>query len=410
MEKNWNFNEITKEIERIKNWKPQCESEKIEKYLALKEYEDMLFARTANDRGLESQHGIKKSMSIAGKYVNRKKGLDKKIKKEKDEYIQQMLINYLELTKNHSIDNNVLDINSPINNRYVNNLSIENLAKIGDGILSSIPFMEENGISKMIDKGLLSLTDSDKTIYSPNLAKSYSTGHMLSTYDENINLKTLINILSSYAKNTDINLGEGYHTKKLNNNHMFASFLPKITELLSLDSIAENNESFATDINLFKNKILNKYNMHLNNLMPLDYKNEDIDYLIEFVSEELLASKNSTKLKEIREKIKNPSLFLPQIYGGFKNISPSVVLSEDILCSGRDILGTLLAMKFYYLIKEDKEKGMWILNLITRSLVTNKNTNILNHYCLDDYLSPDYIQQYNNDYKLEQKVIRKSLK
>lgn len=412
MEKNWNFKEITNEIERIKNWKPKSEAEETEKYLALAEYERMLFDRTINDNELYSQPNIKESMTIAGKYVNRKKALDKKISKSTDEYLQERLIDFLKLMQNQTIENSKLDINSPIKDNYVNNLAVDDIVKLGDEFLNSIPFINRNAISEMIDKELLSLTNSDKVAYSKDLAIPYSTGHILSSYDENINLKILINILSAYVQNSDRNLGKGYFNKELNKNNIFTKFLPKIIELMSLDFIAEKNKSLAIDGNLFKNKLLNNYNMYSNNLTSILKMNKDYDNIINNVEKELIESKNTTKLSELKEKLKDPTLFVPPFLGNRKYSKyPSVHLANDILSSGRDVFGTLLAMKFYYLIKEDKEKGLWLLK-VTHNLLTDNQTFILNNHNhnLGDYLTPDYVEQYNNDYKSEQEVIKKTLK
>lgn len=404
MEINWNFKEITKEIEQLKKWKPTTFEEKTSKYLALKNYENLLFSRTFNDRELEKDSTLKESHAFTERYLNRNKGLNKTLNKIFDYRSQEMLIDFLKLVENHSLEDTKVDIESPLLNKYVNKLSAYEIIKLGDEFVNSIPFLEKNAISELANKGLISLTDADKTIYPSNLGKTYISGHVLSTYYNDIHLNSLINILSSFGHNRDLSFGRSYLEKELKIDNVFVKFFPRLIEMLSMDFIIEKENNLAIDASLSKYKFLTNQNNYLKNTNYILGSNQNYDQIIDDVEKSLRKTASVTKLKELKEKIKNP---IPPIFGQPKN--PIVMYSEVVLKNGTYLLGTLLAMKFYYLIKEDREKGMDLLKQVSADLVIN-NTNsmmVLKKYGLEDYLCPDYIKQYNQDYKLEKEEIKR---
>lgn len=443
----WNFQKIMQEIEELKKWKPKTKEEKASKYFCLKSYNDLLFARTINDQQLPDKKEIEKCLNWTMNYLDRKKSLRKNLTKTFDEQAQELLIEFMKLTQNNSLINTATNVNNPLIKNHLNQLTTENIIEIGNKVFNSIPFIENDKISKLISKDIITLTESYNTVYTNNTGRLFPTGHILCNYNENLYLNTLLNILHESAHNDNFNTINSYYEKELNISNFFSEFFPKLIELLGLDFIIKNYDSLDLDVNLCKFNFLNTQNKYLKNILSVmekpgialnntnpamsllemfgdnntvislpvnDSYNEKLYYedIITYVEKELLASKSSTKFTELKKKINDPLSFIPPLLGGCTSKEYySVEMANSILGSSKYLLSTLLAMKFYYIIKEDKEKGFTLLKEVMEELIINykQSNSIIKKYKLEDFLTPDYIQQYTNDYNKENQVLKKSL-
>lgn len=444
----WNFENIVKEIEILKKWRPKTKEEEASKFFALKAYNDLLFAISANDRELRKRTDIRAELDFLDQFLSHKKGLAKDLRKILDEQAQEMLINFMNLTRNHCLRETITNIDSPLVNRYNYQFSPDDIMEMGNAIFNSIPFMSRNSISRAVNEGKVCVTDSNNTIYTANLGKLYPTGHILCTYRDGIFFNSLINVLHESAHNRDLNLVLGQYAKELSIDNLFVEFFPRLIELLSLDYIREKHSYLALDVNHYKYNFLNNQNKYLSRtisatdnpglqiakkltdhpdyliemfggdstpkLLPANASYDEKAYyddIISYVERELSESRSTTKLSELIEKINNPILFIPPIIGGMECRYPSVRLADDILGSGKYLLGTLLAVKFYYLIKDDPEKGYALLKEVSEDLVRHYrfSETVLREHGINDYLEPDYIQQYAADYNSETRVMKKVL-
>lgn len=447
MEITWNFQKILKEIEQIKSWKTKTFEEEASKYYALKRYYDLLWHRTANDKDLEERSLIFESTNSIDKYLAKKHRLEKKLTKIFNEQEQEMLLDFMKVTQNNSLKNTRTNLEAPLIRKYNYQLPNEAIIKMSDEFFNSIFFMDKNIASKMLDQDLICFSEACPTVYSSQLGKFYPTGHILCTYKESVDLSLLIILLHEIGHSKNLSFINGYFAKELHIGNIFGEFFSRLMELLSLDYFRENYDFLAPELNLYKYTLLNNQNNYLRMILSKLEKHPNItmheimtgppkfllenfgknsvpelgptenhynekkyyEIIIRYMEEELLTSKNSTALSEFKEKLKNPLTFIfPELIFG-NNIPPSVHFADNIILDGKYLISTLLAMKFYYLIRADKEKGMALLKEVSEELIFNyKNTGIvLQKYGLEDFILPDYIQQYATDYNSEKTVIKK---
>jgi len=441
VELNWNFQEILNEIEKLKKWKTKSFEEEASKYHVLKQYSDLLKTRTANDYELTEKSAINEyCIDWIHNYSSKKGKLERRMTKDFNDYARLSLVNFMESTQNHSLRDTFVDIEPPIINKYNYQFLTETIIKTGDEFFNTMPFMDKNILSRMSNQNLICLSELYKTTNASPMGTFFTTGHILCTYKDSVYFDVLMSLVHEIAHYQDFIVIDDYFAKELCINNIFLEFFAKTIELLALDYVIEKCDLLALDVNLYKYGVLNNQNRHLmETLFKLsnfaaalcDVQANKPKFLLEifnFESTPMLTDNSHDEKKYYeniialgKEKIVEPGFsfnpfpfqdIIRQLVEGTKYHQPlSVKFSYDLLKSGKYLLSTLLAMKVYYLIKDDKEKGLIILKELSEELMINyKNSSqIIKKYGLEDYLLPDYIQQYANDYNSEKEIIKKSL-
>lgn len=312
------------------------------------------------------------------------------------------------------------------------------MIKLGNKFFNTIPFMENNIVWKVIEQNLIHLTKTSKTVSPSPTGIYYPNRHILLTYNDSINLDSLFRMAHEIAHDKDIQKIAGFYQKELSKGNIFSEFFPKLVELLLIDFIIENCDFLALEVNLYKYFLLTNQNRYLQKVLisitnPQKVLNNQTNVLLEclniktpllssfeasfnekqyyeqleqFIKNEMTSISNKTRLKDF---INNPLLHIFNLCN-FPQKS-SIHLADSVLGDGKYLLSTLLAFKFYYLIKKDYEKGMALLKEATEEIFNNyQNPEIvINKYHLEDYLSVDYIQNYAHEYNTEKETIKKAL-
>lgn len=430
----WDFQKIIREINEIKNWKTSGFEQKASKYFTLKKYSDMLFTSTINDRELPERSLIKLNTSLFYDYASSNKSLTYKLHKIFDIQALQMVDNFLKLTREYNLKDTVINLDLPLIDNYQYQLTDDLFVKFGDEFFNRIPFIEKNIVSKMIERNLIYLTKTSNTANpSPN-GIYYTNRHILLTHNKCINLDSLFRVIHEVAHDKDFQKINSFYQKELHMANIFSEFYPKLVELLLMDFIVEKCDFLSLEVNLYKHSFLNHQNRYLINVLsnvtnpqkvldnyellcidkPLFTNfeksiNEKQYYkqIEQFVGNKISHISKSNRVKDF---INNPMYYILNIFDSSQR-EKSILLAGSILSDGKYLLSTLLAFKFYYLIKLDFEKGMDLLKEVTEELFNDyQNPEIvINKYHLEDYLSPDYIQNYTNEYNMGNKKLLKTL-
>ena len=452
MELNWDFKKIFAEIESIKQMPTKTFEQEVSKYFALKAYYDLLLDKTANDYQLDEKESIREYIFWMHNYSDEHAKAEKQYTKIFNERSYQTLIDFLKLCENHPLINTLTKLNDPIIKKYGYEIPPDMIVKTGDEFYNSLDFMPKNILSKAAAENLISLTELEKTMNPFPTGTYYTTGHTLCSYKEKPDFYTLMTIIHETAHSDDFSNFNDFFTKEKGKKNIFSEFYPMLAELMCLDFISEKSDSFALDINLYKHNMLDSQNIYLKRVISktshpnellneiqrkkpkflleaFSYKEmlllppeqeinekEHYEAIINYMERELIKSQNTNTLTnaliKLKSKLKNPASFILSPYDDIVgNKHPSARFAREILANGKNLLSTLLAMKFYYLIKDDREKGMDLLEKVKEELITNHrySAQTIKKYELEDYLQPDYIQQYAAEYNAEKEIIKKGL-
>lgn len=438
MNLSWDFQKIIQELEEIKDWKNHTFEQKASKYFALKQYCDMLFKVMIKNKELPERDLIINYTSLFYDYASNHESLTYKLRRIFDLQALQMLENFLKLTKGKSLNDTSVAIETSLISNYQYQLTEEAMIKLGNKFFNTIPFMENNIVWKVIEQNLIHLTKTSKTVSPSPTGIYYPNRHILLTYNDSINLDSLFRMVHEIAHDKDIQKIAGFYQKELSKGNIFSEFFPKLVELLLIDFIIENCDFLALEVNLYKYFLLTNQNRYLQKVLisitnPQKVLNNQTNVLLEclniktpllssfeasfnekqyyeqleqFIKNEMTSISNKTRLKDF---INNPLLHIFNLCN-FPQKS-SIHLADSVLGDGKYLLSTLLAFKFYYLIKKDYEKGMALLKEATEEIFNNyQNPEIvINKYHLEDYLSVDYIQNYAHEYNTEKETIKKAL-
>ncbi len=436
----WDFQKIIKEINEIKNWKAFAFEQKASKYFALKKYSDMLFKSTINDRELPERGLINLNTSLFYDYASSNESLTYKLHKIFDIQALQMVDNFLKLTREYNLKDTVINLDLPLISNYQYQLTDDLFVKFGDEFFNRIPFIEKNMVSKMIERNLIYLTKTSNTTNTSPIGIYYTNRHILLTHNKCINLDSLFRVIHEVAHDKDLQKINSFYQKELHMADIFSEFYPKLVELLLMDFIVEKCDFLSLEVNLYKHSFLNHQNRHLINVLSnvtnpqkvldnyelnilLPYFNINKPLLTNFEKsinekqyykqiEQFVRNEISyiSKTNRFKDFINNPMYYIFNIFDSPQREN-SILLAGSILSDGKYLLSTLLAFKFYYLIKLDFEKGMDLLKEVTEELFNDyQNPEIvINKYHLEDYLSPDYIQNYANEYNMGNKKLLKTL-